>query len=104
MEKLGVGIVGCGWVAGEYVKAFHTDQRSEIRALVSRNRANAERYRDAFWLAVRDRDGSGADARQEGHRHRGRVYAARCAHPIRRGRRRGGETRHRREASCFDHR
>lgn len=50
MEKLGVGIIGCGWVAGEYVKAFHADQRSEIRALVSRNRANAERYRDAFGL------------------------------------------------------
>ncbi len=50
MEKLGVGIVGCGWVAGEYVKAFHTDQRSEIRALVSRNRDKAERYRDEFGL------------------------------------------------------
>jgi len=46
MEKLGVGIIGCGWVAGEYVKAFGKDERSEIRALASRNRANAERYRD----------------------------------------------------------
>lgn len=50
MEKLGVGIVGCGWVAGEYVKAFHKDPRSEIRALVSRNPANAERYRREFDL------------------------------------------------------
>jgi predicted dehydrogenase len=50
MDKLGVGIIGCGWVAGEYVKSFQTDERSEIRALVSRNRANAERYRDRYDL------------------------------------------------------
>ena len=50
MKKLGVGIIGCGWVAGEYVKAFHADERSEIRALVSRHRANAERYRDQYDL------------------------------------------------------
>ena len=46
MEKLGVGIIGCGSVAGEYVKAFSKDERSEIRGLVSRNPANAQRYRD----------------------------------------------------------
>ncbi len=46
MEKLGVGIIGCGSVAGEYVKAFSKDERSEIRALVSRNSANAQKYRD----------------------------------------------------------
>ena len=45
MNKLGVAVIGCGWVAGEYIKAFQNDGRSEIRALVSRNRANAERYR-----------------------------------------------------------
>ncbi|MBP7053940.1 MAG: Gfo/Idh/MocA family oxidoreductase [Phycisphaerae bacterium] len=50
MDKLGVGIVGCGWVAGEYVKAFHQDPRSEIRVLVSRNPANAQRYRTGFGL------------------------------------------------------
>jgi len=50
MEKLGVGIIGCGWVAGEYVKAFHADERSEIRALVSRHRENAERYRNQYNL------------------------------------------------------
>jgi len=32
------------------VKAFEKDQRSEVRALVSRNRANAERYRDRHGL------------------------------------------------------
>jgi predicted dehydrogenase len=51
MNKLGVGIIGCGSVAEEYVKAFQKDERSEVRALVSRNRANAERYRDRYNLS-----------------------------------------------------
>jgi predicted dehydrogenase len=50
MEKLGVGIIGCGAVAQEYVKAFEGDERSQVRALVSRSRANAERYRDEYHL------------------------------------------------------
>lgn len=50
MEGIGVGIVGCGWVAGEHVKAFHTDERAEVRALVSRNPDNARRYRDRYDL------------------------------------------------------
>jgi predicted dehydrogenase len=50
MEKLGVGIIGCGAVAEEYVKAFNKDERSEIRALVSPNRADAECYRDRYEL------------------------------------------------------
>ena len=50
MKKLGAAIIGCGWVAEEYVKAFQNDQRSEVRVLVSRNPANAERYRDRYGL------------------------------------------------------
>jgi predicted dehydrogenase len=50
MERLGVGIIGCGAVAEEYVKAFRKDERSEIRALVSPDRADAERYRDRYDL------------------------------------------------------
>jgi len=50
MKRLGAAIIGCGWVAEEYVKAFQKDQRSEVRTLVSRNRANAERYRDRYNL------------------------------------------------------
>jgi len=50
MNKLGAAIIGCGWVAEEYVKAFQTDERSEVRVLVSRNPANAERYRDRYNL------------------------------------------------------
>ncbi|MFQ6036819.1 MAG: Gfo/Idh/MocA family protein, partial [Sedimentisphaerales bacterium] len=50
MKKLGIGIIGCGAVAGEYIKAFQKDGRSEVRVLVSRNPANAERYRDQYDL------------------------------------------------------
>jgi predicted dehydrogenase len=50
MKKLGAAIIGCGWVAEEYVKAFQKDDRSEVRVLVSRNPANAERYRDRYSL------------------------------------------------------
>ena len=50
MRQFGVAIIGCGWVAGEYVKAFGNDRRSEVRALVSRNPANAERYKDRHGL------------------------------------------------------
>ena len=50
MKKLGAAIIGCGWVAEEYVKAFQQDKRSEVRALVSRNPANAQRYRERYNL------------------------------------------------------
>jgi predicted dehydrogenase len=50
MEKLGAAIIGCGAVAEEYVKAFQRDERSEVRALVSRHPANAQRYRDRYNL------------------------------------------------------
>ena len=50
MDKFGVGIIGCGAVAQEYIKAFEKDERSQVRALVSRNRANAQRYRDMYGL------------------------------------------------------
>ncbi len=50
MKKFGAAIIGCGWVAEEYVKAFQNDERSEVRVLVSRNRSNAERYRDRYNL------------------------------------------------------
>ncbi|OHB75923.1 MAG: hypothetical protein A2Z25_01615 [Planctomycetes bacterium RBG_16_55_9] len=50
MDQLGVGIIGCGSVAEEYVKAFRKDDRSKVRALVDRNRAHAERYRERYDL------------------------------------------------------
>jgi predicted dehydrogenase len=51
METLGVGIIGCGSVAQEYIKAFQQEKRAHIRALVSRHLENAERYRDRYHLS-----------------------------------------------------
>jgi predicted dehydrogenase len=50
MDKFGVGIIGCGAVAQEYIKAFEKDGRSQVRGLVSLNRVDAERYRDRYDL------------------------------------------------------
>ena len=50
MAELGAGIIGCGWVAEEYIKAFQNDPRSEVRALVSRSRGKPEAYRDTYGL------------------------------------------------------
>ncbi len=50
MDKFGVGIIGCGAVAQEYIKAFEKDERSQVRGLVSLNRADAQRYRDRYEL------------------------------------------------------
>ena len=50
MDKLGVGIIGCGWVAEEYVKAFQKDPRSEVRALVSRSLERPEGYKQKHKL------------------------------------------------------
>jgi predicted dehydrogenase len=50
MKKLGAAIIGCGQVAEEYIKAFEKDDRSQVRSLVSRNRTNAQRYRDRYDL------------------------------------------------------
>jgi len=50
MNKLGVGIIGCGAVAEEYVKAFEKDERSQVCALVDRDRAKADCYRDRYDL------------------------------------------------------
>ena len=53
MDTLGVGIVGCGWVAEEYIKAFGKDSRSEVRALASRSTAKPEAYRAKYALDCR---------------------------------------------------
>jgi predicted dehydrogenase len=50
MGRFGVGLIGCGSVAEEYIKAFGQDERSEVRALVTPNPAEAERYRDRYEL------------------------------------------------------
>ncbi|MGH9359332.1 MAG: Gfo/Idh/MocA family protein [Terriglobia bacterium] len=49
MEILGVAVVGTGQVAGEHIRAYCANPRTEVRAIVSRNRdrghAKAEEYR-----------------------------------------------------------
>jgi predicted dehydrogenase len=52
MEKLGVGIVGTGWVSGQYIRAFQTDPRTEVRALVSREKARADAKAVEFGLSI----------------------------------------------------
>lgn len=50
MEKFGVGIVGTGWVSGEYIRAFEADPRTEVRALVSREKDRAHAKAEEFGL------------------------------------------------------
>ncbi len=50
MKKVGAGIIGCGWVAKEYIKAFEKDERSQIRGLTSPEVKDAEGYRDEYDL------------------------------------------------------
>lgn len=42
MEKLGVAIIGTGWVAGEHLRAFHTHPHAEVVALCGRNEARTK--------------------------------------------------------------
>ncbi len=42
MKTLGVGIVGTGWVSGEYVRAFEANPHTEVRGIVSREKARAQ--------------------------------------------------------------
>jgi len=42
MKKLGVGIVGAGWVAGEHIQAFQTNPHTEVLALCSRTESRAK--------------------------------------------------------------
>lgn len=42
MDKMGVGIVGTGWVAGEHIAAFEANPRTKVVALCSRTKEGAE--------------------------------------------------------------
>ena len=48
--KLGVGIVGIGWVAGEHIKAFEANPHASGIALCSSSRENAENVRQTHGL------------------------------------------------------
>jgi predicted dehydrogenase len=41
-EKLGAAILGTGDVSGQHIRAFQADPRTEVRAILSRDRARAE--------------------------------------------------------------
>ena len=48
MKELGVGIIGTGWVSGEYIRAFEANPHTEVLGLVSRDRARAKAKAEAF--------------------------------------------------------
>lgn len=50
MNEIGVAVIGCGWVAEEYIKAFTKDPRSEVRALVSRSLERPRQYAERYGL------------------------------------------------------
>jgi len=41
-DKMGVAILGTGWVSGEHIKAFQQNPHTDVRAILSRERARAE--------------------------------------------------------------
>ncbi|HEX2033053.1 MAG TPA: Gfo/Idh/MocA family oxidoreductase [Chloroflexota bacterium] len=50
-RKLGVGIIGISWVAGEHIKAYLNNKHCRIVALASHSRENAEAARAAHGLS-----------------------------------------------------
>lgn len=50
MKTLGAGIVGTGWVSGEYIRAFGANPHTEIRGMVSRDKSRAESKAREFKL------------------------------------------------------
>lgn len=50
MDKLGVGVFGIGWVAGEHIKAIMRNPHMRVAALASRNRESAEAKKEQLGL------------------------------------------------------
>jgi predicted dehydrogenase len=42
MTKLGVGIIGAGWVAGEHIRSFHNNPYTEVRAITGISKTEAQ--------------------------------------------------------------
>lgn len=42
MRKLGVGMIGTGWVSGEHIKAFQKNEHTEVIGICSREKSRAE--------------------------------------------------------------
>lgn len=51
-KKLGAAILGTGDVSGEHIKAYQADPRTEVRAILSRDRARAEAQSRRYGLAA----------------------------------------------------
>ncbi|MGA2985897.1 MAG: Gfo/Idh/MocA family oxidoreductase [Terriglobia bacterium] len=48
MKELGIGIIGTGWVSGEYIRAFEANPHTEVLGLVSRDMARAKAKAQEF--------------------------------------------------------
>ncbi|MCF6284165.1 MAG: Gfo/Idh/MocA family oxidoreductase, partial [Candidatus Hydrogenedentes bacterium] len=46
-------ILGTGWVAGEHVKAFQSDPRSEVRAVCGRDQGRSQAFADGLGLTCK---------------------------------------------------
>lgn len=42
MKSIGVGIIGTGWVAGAHIRAYESNPHTEVRGIVSREKARAQ--------------------------------------------------------------
>jgi predicted dehydrogenase len=51
MQQLGVAILGTGSVSGEHIKAFRDNPQTEVRAILSRERARAQAKAAEYGLA-----------------------------------------------------
>jgi len=54
MAKYGVGILGAGWVAGEYVKAFRDNPLTEVVGIYNRTPGKAARLLEAHGVQARE--------------------------------------------------
>ena len=54
MAKYGVGILGAGWVAGEYVKAFRDHPQTEIVGIYNRTQGKATRLMETHGVTARE--------------------------------------------------
>jgi len=51
LKTLGAGIVGTGWVSGEYIKAFEANSQTNVLGIVSRETARARSKAEEYSLA-----------------------------------------------------
>jgi len=51
MKDLGVGVLGTGWVSGEHIRAFKANPHTEVRAILSRDKARAAAQAEEHKLA-----------------------------------------------------